>query len=111
MNPKEVTARDIPDAQTFLREVAEPCLPVVLRGLVRDWPVVRAAEHSPTHFRDYVLQFDAGGQTEVFVGEPRIAGKYYYGDDLKGFNFDRRPMTLADALNSIIETAGDANQP
>jgi len=111
MNPKEVSAHNIPDSQTFLREIAEPCRPVVMRGLVRDWPVVRAAEHSPMHFKDYLLQFDAGGETEVFAGEPRIAGKYYYSDDLKGFNFERKRMSVADALSKIVSTVGEADQP
>jgi hypothetical protein len=57
-----------------------------------------------------VSQFDAGGQTEVFIGDPHIAGKYYYSDDLQGFNFARSRMSFADALDSIIATAGRAGQ-
>ncbi|HVY83097.1 MAG TPA: cupin-like domain-containing protein [Steroidobacteraceae bacterium] len=110
MRPAEIDARSLTNPETFLREVAEPCRPAVIRGLVAAWPAVRAAANSPAHFRDYVLQFDAGGQTEVFVGEPRIAGKYYYSDDLHGFNFSRSRMSVADALDSIIATAGRAGQ-
>jgi hypothetical protein len=71
---------------------------------------VLAAARSPLHFRDYVAQFDAGAETEVFVGEPRIAGKYYYSDDLQGFNFLRSRMSFADALDSIVATAGRVGQ-
>jgi hypothetical protein len=106
MNPREIAAQDLADPDAFLREVAEPCRPVVIRELVRSWPVVLAAQRSAAHFRDYVSQFDAGGTTEVFIGEPEIGGKYYYTDDLKLFNFERRRMTFADALESIISTAG-----
>jgi hypothetical protein len=110
MDPREIPAQEVTDPDTFVREVAEPCRPVVIRGLVGSWPVVQAAARSPLHFRDYVSQFDAGGQTEVFVGEPHIAGKYYYGDDLKGFNFSRSRMSFADALDSVVATAGRAGQ-
>jgi len=111
MNPSEIAAQDLADPEAFLREVAQPCRPVVIRGLVSTWPVVRAAARSPLDFKDYVLQFDAGRETEVFVGEPGNAGKYYYSDDLKGFNFARSRMSFADALESIVATSGRAGQP
>jgi hypothetical protein len=110
MSPSEIPATSVREPATFLREIAEPCRPVVIRGLVSAWPVVRAAARSPMHFRDYVAQFDANGQTEVFIGEPQIAGKYYYSDDLQGFNFSRSRMSFADAVDSIVATAGRAGQ-
>lgn len=111
MKPKEVAAREIVSPEAFLREIAEPCQPVVLRGLVSSWPAKLAAERSPLHFKDYVSRFDTGAETEVFIGEPHIAGKYYYDDDLQGFNFVRSRMSFADALDSIVATAGRASQP
>jgi cupin-like protein len=110
MKPREIDAQSLADQAAFVREIAEPCRPVVMRGLVSSWPAVRAAAHSPTHFRDYLSQFDAGVQTEVFIGEPQIAGKYYYSDDLKGFNFSRSRMSFADALESLVATSGRAGQ-
>jgi len=107
---REFAAHDLRDPQTFVREVAEPCHPVLIRGLVSSWPAVKAAQHSPLSFRDYVSQFDAGVQAEMFIGQPQIAGKYYYSDDLKGFNFLRSRMSFADALESIVSTAGCAGQ-
>lgn len=106
MNPIEIPAQQLADPDAFMREVAEPCRPVVIRELVRSWPAVLAAQRSTRHFRDYVLQFDVGGTAEVFIGEPRIAGKYYYSDDLKQFNFERSRMRFADALEHMISTAG-----
>ena len=57
---------------------------------------------SPAALRDYLASFDAGGQVEAFFGEPRIAGKYYYNDELKGFNFERRRMKFSQALATIV---------
>jgi hypothetical protein len=57
------------------------------------------------------VQFDAGVAAEVFVGERRIAGKYYYTADLQGFNFERRQMRFADAMGKIVATCGDATEP
>jgi hypothetical protein len=110
MKPREIPAHDLSDPDSFLHRVAEPCCPVVVRGLVSDWPAVRSAERSPKHFRDYASQFDAGKVAEAFVGEPRIAGKYYYTEDLKGFNFERERMTFGDAMNRIVSTLDRAGE-
>ena len=75
-----------------------------MRGLVSHWPAVQAGTRSPEDFRDYLSQFDAGGQTEAFIGEPRIAGKYYYNDDFRGFNFERKRMRFIDALGEMVST-------
>ena len=61
-----------------------------------DWSATgrrsQAGRRSPAAFRDYLGRFDAGGEMEAFFGAPEIAGKYYYGEDLEGFNFERRQM-------------------
>ena len=108
---REVDGRELSSPAQFLREVVEPCFPVVMRGLVGGWPAVHAATRSAEEFRDYLLRFDNGGQMDAFVGEPKIAGKYYYADDLKGFNFERRLMRFAEALNAILATRGRSGEP
>jgi hypothetical protein len=110
MKPREIAAHDLSDPDSFLRQVAEPCHPVVIRNLVSGWPAVLSAERSPQHFRAYVSQFDAGRVAEAFIGEPGIAGKYYYTDDLKGFNFRRERMSFADALDRIVSTPDRAGE-
>ncbi len=110
MTPREISGQDLAGAEQFLRDVVEPCRPVVLRGLVKHWPVVQAAS-SPTAFRDYLARFDVGALTEAFFGEPRIAGKYYYNDDLKGFNFERKRMSFAAALDTIVSTLDSPGSP
>jgi hypothetical protein len=108
LTPREIDARDLTNPDAFLREVAEPCRPVVLRGLVSAWPAVSAAKGSPSQLKHYLSQFDAGGEAEVFVGEPDIAGKYYYSEDLRSFNFSRARMRFSDALDRIVATSGQA---
>jgi len=99
---REIAGRSVSDIEAFRRDVCLPCRPVILRGLVAEWPAV-AAGRSPHAFRDYLLSFDTGGRMDAFVGDASIAGKYYYDNDLKGFNFERRPMRLADAIDTIVD--------
>jgi hypothetical protein len=98
----EYPAELLTDAAAFRRDVVEPCRPVLLRGLVRDWPAIAAAAESPAAFARYLAPFDTGREMEAFSGAPRIAGKYYYDETLQGFNFERRRMRLAEALEAIL---------
>lgn len=101
-SPQEIAGCEVtPDR--FRREIVEACRPVILRRLVEDWPLVRAADDSPRALVAYLSTFDAARQIEVFFGDPAIAGKYYYGEDLKGFNFDRRAMRFRDAMQAVLD--------
>ena len=100
--PTEIAAEGL-SRERFLSEVASACRPVVLRGLVGEWPVVRAAQASPRALMSYLAPFDSGAQIEVFFGEPAIGGKYYYGEGLQGFNFERRVMGFRAALQAIVD--------
>jgi hypothetical protein len=110
MTPREISAQELTGPEAFLREVAQPCLPAVIRGLVSTWPAVHAAACSSMQFKDYLCRFDTAGEVEAFVGEPRIAGKYYYGENLQGFNFSRARMRFTDALDRIISTSSHAGE-
>lgn len=101
-SPIEITGRDLAPAR-FQQEIVQACRPVVIRGLVSNWPVIEAARASPRALKDYLAAFDSGGQIDTFFGDPTIAGKYYYNPGLEGFNFERRPMKLLAAVEAIVE--------
>jgi hypothetical protein len=98
-------------SQDDFRAMMEACRPAVLRGFVAHWPAVAAASRSPAVFCDYLKRFDTGGTMDALVGPPHIAGKYYYGEDFKGFNFERRPMTFAAALDAIVAGLDQPDSP
>ncbi|HUK03330.1 MAG TPA: cupin-like domain-containing protein [Steroidobacteraceae bacterium] len=104
--PSEIDGRDV-TLERFLHEIVQDCRPVILRGLVAHWPVVRAAQESPRALMSYLSAFDAGAQVEAYFGDPAIAGKYYYGDGLKGFNFERRMLKFPDAMQAIAAAVDD----
>jgi Cupin-like domain len=102
--PREIAAREVSTPGSF-QQFIEGCRPVVIRGLVAEWPVVKAARESPRALRAYLAQFDIGASVEVFLGEPSIRGKYYYNAGLRGFNFERRTMKLMEAVDYILQAA------
>ena len=97
----EIPGASIAGPDRFLHDVVEPCRPLVIRGLVSHWPVV-AAGQSPDGLRRYLARFDRGGEAEAFFGPPNIAGKYFYGDGLDGFNFVRRRIGFGAATDAMV---------
>lgn len=95
------------DASRFRAEIVARYQPVVLRGLVSDWPAVRAARRSAEEAADYVRGFDRGAPVEAFVGAPDIGGRFFYGPDLASFNFERQRAKISDVLRFLLASAGD----
>lgn len=110
LSSKEIAGRDL-TPKRFHREVVEGCQPVVIRGLVAEWPVVQAASGSPARLKDYLAAFDVGARVEAYLGTQAIGGKYYYAPDFKGFNFERRMMKLLDALEAMVDSLQSAQAP
>jgi hypothetical protein len=102
MEIRETSGRDL-NPERFQREIVQGCRPVVIRGLVVDWPVVKAGLASARALKDYLATFDIGERVEIFFGDPAIRGKYYYNPGFQGFNFERRIVKLSEALESVLE--------
>lgn len=100
--PSPIQEIAIPDAATFARDVVSSYAPVVIRGLVRDWPAVTAARQSTEAVAEHLLRFDRGAVAEVFVGPPEIGGRFFYSADMKGFNFERRRGAFGELLRYLL---------
>ena len=86
-------------------EILSSGRPVVMRGLVSDWPVVCAGSESPEALVRYMKRFDRGSSVNAMFGPPGIRGRFHYNDDLSGFNFRRGPVRLGAALELLMEYA------
>src|SRR6187402_2528086 len=89
------------DLKAFREEIMPAGEPVVLRGLVNDWPAVRAGRESPRSLADYLRSFDRGKPVAVLEGPPSIHGHFFYRDDMRGLNFERRPATIGATLDRL----------
>src|SRR3954463_6182731 len=83
----------------FRDEIVPAQEPVVLRGAVADWPAVRAGRESPHAVANYLRALDNGTPADTMIGAPSIGGHFFYNDDLTGYNFERRPLRVAEALD------------
>ncbi|RME68753.1 MAG: cupin-like domain-containing protein [Alphaproteobacteria bacterium] len=77
--------------------------PLVLRGLVSDWPALKHAQASHKEIGDYLLSFDCGVPVSCFSGPPELNGRIFYNEDFSGLNCQVRQTSLSEALERILE--------
>jgi hypothetical protein len=85
---------------------AEPC---VLRGLVRNWPMVAASVESKGDA--YLRRFYRDATVTAMLGAPGIDGRFFYNEDLSGFNFAPMRVRLDAILDQLQEHAASAAPP
>ena len=99
------------DPETFVREVAPRDRPLVIRGLVADWPAVAAARAGSRAMAEYLLRHDQGAPVNVLVGPPEIGGRYFYNDDMNGFNFTTERVAFKTFIGALLKLAEEDQAP
>jgi hypothetical protein len=99
------------DAQTFRERIFPGNRPAVLRGLVAAWPAVVEGEKSPQAMADYLLGLKQGGPLPLITAPPAIKGRFFYRDDMRSANFERRPAPLATGLQALLSHLADPDPP
>ncbi len=97
------------DRASFERDILPAYKPIVLRGLVGEWPAVR--QGSPMQTAAYLKTRASGRPVESFVGRPEIGGRFFYDDALKGLNFQRRAEPLASFVDRLLSHVEDPAPP
>ena len=92
-------------------EVLTSTRPLLLRGLVADWPLVRAAKDSPAAADRYIRCFYQGATIGLVFAPPEAGGRIFYNKDMSGFNFDRLKLKLDEVLDRIAQHLGDERPP
>lgn len=77
--------------------------PLLLRGLVANWPMVAAARNSPQAAIDYLRRWYVDATVNAMLGAPEIDGRFFYNEALDGFNFQPMRVRL-DAVLDELET-------
>ncbi len=99
------------DAALFRREIIPRNRPAILRGIVRAWPAVQAGLKSPQELAGLLKSFDLGRTVETYMAEAAIGGRFFYRDDLRSFNFERRPERISDAIARMLAHLDDPEPP
>ena len=91
-------------------DLLEAAQPVVLRGLVSQWPMVREALRSDRAAVDYLHGCWRGAPVAIMTGPPEIDGRIFYNDDFTGMNFGRADAPLPALMEELLRLA-DVERP
>jgi hypothetical protein len=100
---KAVSARSIEDVES-LADAGEP---VVLHGIIDDWPALAAANQSPAMLDAYLRERDSGAPVPVMEAPPSTGGRFGYAADVREFSYTKRKRPLAETLERIARAASE----
>lgn len=94
---------DVSAGLPSLDDITSSDRPLVLRGLVRDWPVVRLARQSDSAFAKYLADLDNNTPVDVLLVPPEAEGVVGYNHDLTGFNYTHHKIPLNLGLRRLAK--------
>lgn len=77
--------------------------PLIIRGLVREWPVVKLARESDTAFARRLSELDNGTPVDTLLIPPGEDGVVGYNADLSGFNYEHHRVSLTQGLQRLAQ--------
>ncbi len=107
----EIPAYEQVSRQQFFEEIVPRQQPVVLRGAIKHWPLVDAAQRSPAEFAAYLRKFYHGNPVRILFGHPAIKGRYFYTDDMQGLNYISGEEKLDRFLDRLLELTDNTDPP
>ena len=85
--------------------------PIILRGLVSDWGLVKAGNVSPETAMDVLQSHNSGNSVGVYVAPPESKARFFYNDDCSGFNYASQHRELSDIFSQIRDNQNNPNHP
>ena len=89
----------IPFEQLFAAEG-----PIILRGLVSDWSLVKAGEQSPGKAMEILQSHSSKKPVGVYIAPPEAEARFFYNQDCTGFNYQSKYLQLSAIFAQIRET-------
>src|SRR5687768_8908246 len=101
-DPRPIREYKDVDRRRFEEEIRPLGQPAVFRGLVADWPAVKAATHSDEDIVGYLKSHQSNLQVSVHVGAPEVEGRLFYTDDVRDLNFQTGRSLLDPFLDRLL---------
>jgi hypothetical protein len=99
------------DAAGIRRDILPDKRPAVIRGMVSDWPAVRAGSESPDALIRYLKRFETGVAVDALMTAPEVDGQIFYNDSMSGFNFHRNRLPLSAVAEQVLRYAQFPKSP
>jgi hypothetical protein len=91
-----LTPESIPYDELFSLEQ-----PVILKGLVKDWPLVKAGQQSPDKVMEQLEADYSQRPMLVYKGPPEIKARFAYDKSCTGFNYSSERSTIPEVFDAI----------
>lgn len=91
--------------------VLESDHPLLLRGLITGWPVVEDNAQGSENVLAEIAKYYHNKPVSLFLGEENINGRFFYNEDLSGFNFLQMQANLLDVFEKLIEFKDQRQAP
>lgn len=96
-----------PSDDNLLDSLRQWQVPHVMRQLVSDWPVVKAASRSNDALVSYLAAFDEGKTVDCLSLPHSFDGRMFYNQDMSGFNFTRQRKPFLSVLQTLQQRQDD----
>jgi len=100
-----ISASDVPSF------IVDSKIPIILKGFINDWPMVKRGQESTTSLQKYLLDYAQGSNVIVGHGEPNIDGRIFYNQEFTALNCKAYKMSLAELFSHINNHQNDKNPP
>ena len=101
---KEIPSVKMVGAREFDNEIVAAHTPVVFRGGVDDWEMVRLANQSDEALLKYLNKQAIPGPVKIVEGSKESKGFFFYDETMSGFNFRRVQTTFFDFSDKLLRT-------
>lgn len=97
------------ESPDFYETLKEKAVPVVLKGFVKDWPIVQAGKHSDERLLEYLCNRASAGMVNTLEAPLSTKGYFFYSDTLQGFNFERKLARFNDFCERLLSYRGKSS--
>ena len=96
---------------TLTDEVLSSTEPLLLRGLVSSWPATQAGLRSTADADAYLRRWYRDATVNAMLGTPEIDGRFFYNEQVTGFNFFSTRARLDAVLDEMRDHEHDQRPP
>ncbi len=97
--------------EQFHTDITSQYRPAILRGFVRDWPLVALARRSVGDALGYLQTLDTGALVDAILLRPEEKGRVFYTPSMDGFNFLRNRLPISEVIAQLLRYAQFAAPP
>ena len=95
--------------EVFNKQILPMHKPAILKGLVSSWPAVKQAKNSVQGLYQYFSGLYIGGDIQFARIPPEEKGRFFYNEDMSGFNFTRDVGPLDVFFRDVLANSQNPN--